>query len=116
MQEQIIALSQVSTTICVLIGILISLILPVAVNVLKDASTRLEGKKRTLGTRIQSAWKRYGGNRYLIIFFAAVFIAIVMVLLLELEFFKVRDAVLAGFAWESLVNKLFRQQGKTPSD
>lgn len=115
MQEGIVALTKVSTTLWVLIGILISLILPVAVNTLRDVSRGLEGKKKSLGKRIQAAWKKYGGNRYLIIFLAAAFVAVVLVLLLELEFFKVRDAVLAGFAWESLINKIFKPRESSPN-
>ncbi len=114
MQEEIVVLSKVSTTLWVLIGILISLILPVAINVLRDASGGLEARERSLGNRVSSAWKRYGGNRYVIIFLAAAFVAVALVLLLELEFFKVRDAVLAGFAWESLINKLFKFQESPP--
>jgi len=90
----------------VLVGIIISLVLPVAVKTLK--SSRLEGlgAKPSLGERIAAAWDRYGGNRYLGIALAATFVAVVLVLLLGLEFSKSRDAVLAGFAWESLINKL----------
>jgi len=90
----------------VLAGIIISLLLPVAVNTLKSA--RLEGleAKPSLGMRIAAAWDRYGGNRYLGIALAAAFVAVVLVFLLGLEFSKSRDAILAGFAWESLINKL----------
>ena len=41
------------------------------------------------------------------ILIAAAFVATAIVLLLEPKFYGQRDAVLAGFAWESLVNKLF---------
>lgn len=110
MQAEVVTLSKVAATLWLLIGILISLILPVAVSVLRDASQRLEGRRPTWKQRIVSAWKRYGGNRYLKIFLSAVCVAVALVLLLELEFFKIRDAVLAGFAWESLINKLFQSQ------
>lgn len=93
------------TILWVLAGIIISLLLPVAVRTLK--STKLESlDKPTLGQRIANAWTTYGGNRYLGIALAAMFVAIVLVVLLGLEFSKVRDALLAGFAWESLVSKL----------
>ena len=63
----------------------------------------------TLGQRIAKAWNDYGGKKYLTIAIAAIVVAVVLVFLLGLEFFTVRDAALAGFAWESLVNKLMGQ-------
>ncbi len=99
------ALTPAVTTAWVLAGIIISLLLPLAVRTLRAA--KLEGmEKPTLGQRFAAAWKNYGGNRYLGIALAATFVAIVLVFLLGLEFFTARDAALAGFAWESLINKL----------
>jgi hypothetical protein len=98
----------------VLAGILCSLILPIAVSTLKKFS-KLEDKAPKPGftERIRNAWQRYGGNNYLKILAAASFIAGVVVFLLGLKFYTARDAALAGFAWESLVNKLFTQQAPT---
>jgi hypothetical protein len=81
------------------------LLLPLAVRTLRAA--KLEGiDKPTIGQRVTAAWNTYGGNRYLGIAIAATFVAIVLVFLLGLEFFTARDAALAGFAWESFINKL----------
>jgi hypothetical protein len=40
-------------------------------------------------------------------------VAIVIVFLLGMNFSTPRDAVLAGFAWESLLNKLSKPADKT---
>lgn len=99
-------LTSTMTVILVMVGIIFSVALPVAVRTL--GASRLEGldRKPTLPERLTGAWKKYGGNRYLGIAIAATFVALVLVFALGLEFQKPRDAVLAGFAWESLVNKL----------
>ncbi len=103
-------LSTVMSIFWVFIGILISLILPIAVKVLKpQRSTSERDDRSTLWQKIAGAWEQYSGSKYLMKFLAAVFVAIVLVLLLGLEFSTVRDAVLAGFAWESLLNKLMGQ-------
>jgi hypothetical protein len=103
--QDAIVLSPVASTMWVLIGIVLSLILPVAVKVLLRA--KLEGiEKPTFRQRVSAAWMKYGGNKYLTIALAASLVAIVIVFLLGMEFFRIRDAVLAGFAWESLLNKL----------
>ncbi|MBZ5505830.1 MAG: hypothetical protein LAO78_10115 [Acidobacteriia bacterium] len=99
-------LGLVVSIVCVLAGILLSLVLPVAVKILRAA--RLEsGEKPRFWQRVAAAWTKYGGNRYLKIILAATLVAVVLVFLLGMKFFTARDAVLAGFAWESLINKLF---------
>ncbi len=114
--QDVTALSSFATIVWVLAGILISLVLPVAVKTLQNARSRLEAvRKPTLWERIVAAWKQYGGNKYLMIFLAAVVVAVVLVFLLGLQFYTSRDAALAGFAWESLVNKLFVKQ-QPPDD
>jgi hypothetical protein len=112
MQQEVIMLSPIVTIIWVLVGILVSLVLPVAVNVLRGATTKLESssKQPTIGEKIVTAWKQYNGNKYFVIFLAAVVVAVALVFLLGLEFHTERDAVLAGFAWESLLRRLFGQQ------
>jgi hypothetical protein len=101
-----VVLSPIMSIVWVLVGILLSLLLPVAIKILRAA--RLEGgKKPTLGERVAGAWAKYGGNTYLKIILAATLVAVVLVFLLGMKFFTARDAVLAGFAWESLINKLF---------
>ena len=103
-------LSTVMSIFWVFIGIVISLILPIAVKVLKpDRSINEIDPRSTRWKKIAGAWEQYSGSKYLMKFLAAVFVAIVLVLLLGLEFSTVRDAVLAGFAWESLLNKLMGQ-------
>jgi hypothetical protein len=103
-----VVLSNVHAVIWMVLGILVSIVLPLAVSALKKQG-RLEaaGRPPTFGEKIAAAWKRYGGNRYLIVLIAAVFVAGVLVLFLDLKFYTTRDAALAGFGWESLVNKLF---------
>jgi hypothetical protein len=98
----------------VLAGILSSLFLPVAVSTLTKHS-RLEDNAPKPGftERLGNAWRRYGGNKYLALLAAASFVAGVVVFLLGLKFYTARDAALAGFAWESLVNKLLTQQAPT---
>ena len=96
----------------VLLGIIISLVLPVAVATLKKASG-LEAageEKPSLGARVKAAWIQYGGNKYLGILLAGIVVASVIVFLLGLHFFTPRDAAIAGFAWESFVKKLFTKQ------
>lgn len=108
MPDNLLYLTTLDTVVWVLIGILISLILPVAVNILRKATVGLEGgRKLSVSQRIVLAWKQYGGNRYLIIFLAASFIAVTLVFLFDFKFYTHRDAALAGFAWESFINKLF---------
>jgi len=100
-------LSTVAAIFWVLVGILISLILPIAIKILKP--DRTIAAQSAIGQKITTAWQQYSGTKYLVKFLAAVFVAIVLVLLLGLEFSTIRDAVLAGFAWESLLNKLMGQ-------
>jgi hypothetical protein len=101
------ALGPITSVVWVLIGIIISLALPVALRTLRAHKLEeLQGTKPTLIQRIAAAWTRYGGNKYLAIMLAATLVAIVLVFLLGLKFYTTRDAALAGFAWESLVNKL----------
>jgi hypothetical protein len=112
MQQEVTALSPALSTLLVFIGIVISLILPIAVKTLRK--TKLEGfDNPTLGQRVAAAWTKYGGNRYLGIALAATLVAGVLVFLLGLKFFTNRDAVLAGFAWESLINKLLGGDSKS---
>ncbi len=97
----------------VFLGILISLVLPVAIRTLRSAkASRLEGARRpNVGQRLINAWAHYGGNRYLTIGLAAAFVAGALLFFTGQSFLRIRDAVLAGFAWESFVNKLY--SGKT---
>jgi len=93
-------------------GILLSVFLPLAVNAIKKVSGTLEGAAPqpppTFGQRLRAAWVRYAGNKYLALLVAGTLVAIVIVFLLGMQFFTARDAILAGFAWESLLNKLSR--------
>lgn len=109
-------LTSAATVTWVFVGIIISLALPVAIRTLK-VQGGVEGArsatKPTIGQRIAKAWKDYGGNKYLAIAVSAAVVAIVIVFLLGLEFYTVRDAAIAGFAWESLINKVMTQKSST---
>jgi hypothetical protein len=90
----------------VFVGILISLVLPIAVSTLKKAKP--EGiKNPRLSERLANAWSRYGGTKYLAILAAALLVAGVLLFFTGQSFYHIRDAVLAGFAWESFVNKIY---------
>jgi hypothetical protein len=95
-------------------GIILSILLPLAVKALRKASglERKSLEPPSMSSRIKDAWIRYGGNKYLVVLLAGTLIAIVIVYLLGMQFFTARDAILAGFAWESLLNKTF---AKDPS-
>lgn len=104
--DQISTLSYLETVFWVIFGIIVSLILPIAVRTLKSSS--LERKESlSLLQVLMNSWRKYGGNKYLVIILSAALVATVIVFLLGLEFYTPRDAALSGFAWESLVNKLF---------
>ena len=92
----------------VLCGIILSLVLPVAVKTLRQAQSE-STDKFSVRKQVLEAWRKYGGNKYVKLLLAASLIAVVIVFLLGLQFYTIRDAVLAGFAWESFVNKLFRE-------
>ena len=113
--NQLVALAPIETTVWVILGIIISLVLPLAVRTLQNAQLEamrkpggLESNRPTWWDFIAAAWTRYGGSKYLYIFLAAILVAVVLVFLLGLKFYTSRDAALAGFAWESLINKLFK--------
>lgn len=107
------SISIAMAVVWVFVGIIVSLLLPVAVRVLRQAKLEeiAPGGKPTIGQRLAAAWVKYGGNRYVAILFAASLVAIILVFLLGLEFSRPRDAVLAGFAWESLLSKLLTPAG-----
>jgi hypothetical protein len=97
------------------VGIIISIVLPLAVKVLqnKGALERM-GVPPTIGSRVWRAWVEMGGNRYLAVVAAALFVAASVTFLLDLKFPTSREAALGGFGWESLVNKLFGKPGTPP--
>jgi hypothetical protein len=111
------SLSYGQTVLWFLVGILISIVLPVAVKTLRKRAG-LEGKEsgppptlmQRVSQRVGAAWKQYGGNKYLLLLLVAVLVAVILVFLLGLQFYTPRDAALAGFGWESLINKLSVQQ------
>jgi len=55
---------------------------------------------------VAEAWTKYGGNRYVLILFASVAVALVLVFLVGGQFSSPKEAMLFGFAWEGLLNKL----------
>jgi hypothetical protein len=98
------------------------MVLPVLVKVLRKAAASL-GKlekaeeQQTWWQRFVAAAREYAaiGLRYVLVLLAAAAVAVALVFLLDLKFAHARDAVLAGIAWESLVNKIFGQGGKPAS-
>ncbi|MCG6137635.1 MAG: hypothetical protein MET45_23870 [Nostoc sp. LLA-1] len=114
--NQAVALAPIETTVWVMLGIIISLVLPLAVRTLQSAQEATRGLERNRlpwWKHIAATWTRYGGSKYLKIFLAATLVAVVLVFLLGLKFYTSRDAALAGFAWESLINKLFKGAEET---
>jgi hypothetical protein len=115
-QLALVPMSFMETVTWFLIGMLISVVFPVAVKTLKALrkKVRLEAKQSeavpTLVQRIFSAWRAYGGNKYLGLLVLALVIAVILVFMLGLQFYNPRDAALAGIGWESLTNKLFSGQ------
>ena len=103
-------MSTAAAILWVLIGVLVSLILPVAVNTLRRVTTRLEATQPTFGQQVMRAWKQYNGPKYLTIFLASVVLSVVLVLFFGDYLREPRDALLTGFAWESLINKLVGHQ------
>jgi len=107
-----IALPSAEAIALVFVGILLSIFLPVAVTAIRKAGLEgLENRPPSLSERLSAAWKRYGGNKYLALLVAATLVAAVIVFLLGMQFFTPRDAILAGFAWESLLSKTFPGRG-----
>jgi hypothetical protein len=97
------------------VGIIISIVLPLAVKVLQNkGALESMGIEPTIGSRIWRAWVEMGGNRYLAVIAAALFVAASVTFLLDLKFPTSREAALGGFGWESLVNKLFGKPGTPP--
>ncbi len=98
----------------VVVGILLSLVLPLAVKALRTqgAFTPLAPNAppstwwSRLWSRLLDLWKQWGMSRYVTILAAATIVALVIVFLLGLTFGSQREATLAGFAWESLLSKL----------
>ena len=110
-------LPSIQAILFVLAGIILSIVLPLAVKALQKARglEKKGGSPPSFGDKIKDAWIRYGGNKYLIILFAGVLIAVVIVFLLGMQFYTPRDAILAGFAWESLLNKTFGPNQSKPA-
>jgi hypothetical protein len=103
------------TVFWMVIGILISIILPLAVKTLQNkGALEKMGVPPTLGSRVWRAWVEMGGNRYLAVVAAAVFVALSLTFLMDLKFPTPREAALGGFGWESLVNKLFGKPATPP--
>ncbi len=101
-------LSIVAEILWVLAGILLSLILPVAIKTLRGAkgTELIERSKPTFTQKLALAWAKFGGNRYVTILFASVAVALVLVFLVGGQFSSAKEAMLFGFAWEGLLNKL----------
>lgn len=115
-QPASVPMSFIETVIWFLVGMLISVVFPVAIKTLKSLrkKVRLEAQQSETAPsfvqRVFSAWRAYGGNKYLWLLVLATVIAVVLVFMLGLQFYNPRDAALAGIGWESLTNKIFSGQ------
>jgi hypothetical protein len=98
-------LPPLNATVLVFLGIILSVLLPLAVKALRKATGFEAVPRPSFSERLKAAWIRYGGNKYLVILLAGTLVATVIVFVLGMAFFTARDAILAGFAWESLLNK-----------
>jgi hypothetical protein len=104
------------TVLWMVVGIVISIVLPIAVKVLQNKGVvETMGVPPTITSRIERAWLEMGGNRYLAVVAAAVVVALSVTFLLDLKFPSPNEAALGGFGWESLVNKLFGKPGAPPA-
>ncbi len=94
----------------VVVGILLSLVLPLAVKALRTQGAFTLAPNAPWWSRwwsrLLDLWKQWGMSRYVTILAAATIVALVIVFLLGLTFGSQREATLAGFAWESLISKL----------
>lgn len=106
------ALAPLEAILYVVGGIILSFVLPFAVKTLQRSKLENLERKLTLWERITNVWQKYEGRKYLGILVSAILVASALIFLLGLKFSTPRDAVLAGFAWESLINKL---SGKSQS-
>src|SRR5437016_4591697 len=96
-------LSTTQAILFVFLGIILSVILPIATEAIRKMKP-LEGKPLEgfggFGSKLKAAWTSYRGNKYLIFLFGTAVVAFVIVFLLGMRFYTPRDAALAGFAWE----------------
>jgi hypothetical protein len=110
------SLSQQESILWVVVGIIASLVVPIAVKTLKGPNSGLETtEKKSWWHHLCMAIMDYAGRGLSLVGYliAAIVIGLVIVFMLDMKFSAMRDALLAGFAWESLVNKLFTQARNT---
>lgn len=86
------------------LGIIFSIIIPLVVIMVRGPRP-LEGV--SFFNRVIDALKKYWGNNWVQKIIGAVILSFFIVFILDLEFFKARDATIAGIGWESLLNKIF---------
>src|SRR3954447_17723599 len=112
-------LSNTLALVYVMAGIFASILLPVAVRALRDlmalansGSMQMVGDPPppTAAHVVLAAFRSYFGWGLLAAGYlaAAVLVAGVIVFMLGMTFSTARDALLAGFAWESLINKVYQ--------
>jgi len=99
-----VALPMALTIFWFFVGIIFSIIIPVVVIMVRGPRPEEEV---SFSRRVIDALKKYWGNKYLQKIIGAMIIACFLVFILDLEFFKARDAAIAGIGWESLLNKVF---------
>ena len=109
-----VAISFFETAIWFFVGIIISIMLPIIVKTLRARADlkelqKLQGARAKplprLSKLVAMAWKNYNVNKYLLLLVGALVLAIILVFVLNLQFYTPRDAAIAGFGWESLVSK-----------
>jgi hypothetical protein len=108
-----VVLSDAFALCLVIVGIFFSIILPIAVRTIKKLGGGLElndAPKPTWPQRLKTSVILYLGKGYTAAGYvlAAFVIACAIVYFLDMHFYKPRDALMAGFAWESFLNKLFQ--------
>ena len=93
-------LPTLTTMLWVLLGIVLSVVLPIAIGWIKEFRKPTE-RRLKLGGML----KKTLTSKYITVVAGAVIVAVFIVLVLGMEFVTTRDAVLGGFAWESLLAK-----------
>jgi len=100
----------------VVVGIFSSIVVPIAVRTLKKPFPGLEaaGEPPTWKQRLLTSITRYLGPGMTALGYvlAAVIVAGFLVAFFDLHFYTHRDAMIAGFAWESLWNKAKESNSK----
>jgi hypothetical protein len=85
------------------VGIVLSLVLPLAVKTLAGARPKLEGLERQ--SALSRFWTWIDGTKYVKILLSALVVAVVLKFLIGGDLRTPKEAIIFGFAWEGLVSK-----------